>query len=95
VLPGGGYTAAGKSVGKSALSALMQDAADNPSNWRAVGSFTEEALNKKARGGVSVQTVLENQAGDRLVRHTVVDKSGNVIDDHFRPMFKPRDVDRP
>jgi uncharacterized protein with HEPN domain len=32
---------------------------------------------------------------DRLVRHSVVDKSGKVIDDHFRPMYKPRVDDVP
>lgn len=87
---GGGY---GK-LGREAASRLIRDVSDNPSNWKVVGTFTEAATNKKAKGGVSIQTIVENEAGDRLVRHTVVDKSGKVIDDHYRPMFKPRDVDR-
>jgi RHS repeat-associated protein len=87
---GGGY---GK-LGREAASRLIRDVSDNPSSWKVVGTFTEVATNKKAKGGVSIQTIVENEAGDRLVRHTVVDKSGKVIDDHYRPMFKPRDVDR-
>ena len=88
---GGGY---GR-IGRETASRLMRDIADNPDNWRVVGTFTEAATSKKARGGLSMQTIVENQAGDRMVRHTVVDKSGKVIDDHYRPIFKPRDVDRP
>ncbi len=88
---GGGY---GK-IGRETASRLMRDIADNPDNWRVVGTFTEAATNKKARGGLSMQTIVENQAGDRMVRHTVVDKSGKVIDDHYRPIFKSRDVDQP
>ncbi len=87
---GGGYGKAAREV----ASRLIRDVADNPGNWRTVGSFTEAATNKKARGGVSIQTILENEAGDRVVRHTVRDKAGNVIDDHYRPIYKPRDVDR-
>ena len=88
---GGGYGKAGREV----ASRLIGDVTDNPGNWKTVGSFTEAAVNKKAKGGISIQTVMENEAGDRVVRHTVRDKSGKVIDDHYRPIFKPRDVDRP
>lgn len=70
-------------------SALIRDALDNPSNWKTVGSFAEAATNRRARGGVSIQTIVENADGDRLVRHTVVDRAGKVIDDHLRPIFKP------
>jgi hypothetical protein len=86
---GGGYGRAGREV----ASRLIRDASDNPRNWTTVGSFTEAATNKKARGGVSMQTIMENAAGDRVVRHTVRDKAGKVIDDHFRPVYKARDVD--
>jgi RHS repeat-associated protein len=88
---GGGY---GK-AGREAASRLIRDVLDNPNNWKAVGSFTEAAINKKAKGGVSIQTIMENAEGDRVVRHTVRDKAGDVIEDHYRPMYKARDVDRP
>ena len=74
---------------KGALSALMKDAIDNPGAWRTMGAFVESATNRKARGGISIQAIIENASGDRLVRHTVVDKAGNVIDDHFRQFIKP------
>jgi len=78
---------------KTAIRGLIGDAMANPSNWRAVASFTESA--QKAKGGLSIQTVVQNRSGDQLVRHTILDKSGNVVEDHYRPMLKPRDVDRP
>ena len=85
-IPGGAGEGA---AGKNALSALMRDATENPGNWKSVGAFAEQAINRKAKGGVSVQRIIENQAGDRLVQHTVIDRLGNVIDDHFRAIFKP------
>ena len=87
-VPGGGE-------GKAALSRLMKDAAENPGAWRAIAVFTEEAINKAAKGGLSIQTVIQNEAGDQLVRHTILDKAGQVIEDHFRPMLKPRAGDLP
>lgn len=85
-------TAAGE---RTALSALMRDAEENPGNWRAIGAFTEEASSKAAKGGTSIQTILENKNGDRLVRHTVVKNNGEVLDDHYRPMYKPRTAGQP
>lgn len=70
---------------KEALSALIQDATSSSGNWRTVGAFTEEATNKAAKGGVSVQRVIENETGDQLVEHTVLDRAGNAVDGpHFR-----------
>lgn len=86
-VPGGGE-------GKAALSALMKDAAQNPSAWRVVGAFTEAAARKGLEGGTSIQKVIENQVGDRLVEHTLLDRSGNVVEQHYRPMYKARDVDK-
>ena len=71
------------------VASLMRDAADNPGNWKVVGSFVEAATNRRAKGGASIQTILENASGDRLVQHTVVSRTGKVLDDHLRPMFKP------
>jgi RHS repeat-associated protein len=76
-------------VGKTALSTLMKDATKNPKAWRTVGAFVEAAVNRKAKGGVSIQTILENDAGDRLVRHTILDKAGKILDEHFRDFIKP------
>jgi len=75
--------------GKAAVSSLMKDFADNPGNWKTVGALVETAVNKKAKGGVSIQTIFENESGERLVRHTVLTRAGKVIDDHLRPMAKP------
>ena len=71
------------------VASLMRDAADNPGTWKVVGSFVEAATNRRAKGGASIQTILENASGDRLVQHTVVSRTGKVLDDHLRPMFKP------
>jgi hypothetical protein len=67
----------------------MKDATENPSAWHTVGAFIEDAVSKKAKGGISIQTLIENDAGDQLVRHTIVDKAGTVIHEHLRPYAKP------
>ena len=81
-VPGGGE-------GKGAASQLIRSATENPGAWRTVAAFVERAVTRQARGGVSIQRVIENEAGDQLVRHTILDRSGNVVEDHFRPMLKP------
>lgn len=91
---GGGYGRAGREAAKAAAGRLIRDATENPGNWRAVGAFTEEATGRKARGGVSTQVIMQNEQGDQLVRHIVRDKDGNVVEDHFRPMYHARDVDQ-
>ena len=81
-IPGGGE-------GKAALSRLIRDATENPGAWRTVAAFVERATSKAARGGVSIQRVVENEAGQQLVEHTVLDKAGKVVQQHFRPELKP------
>jgi len=71
--------------------ALVRDAIDNPSSWRVVGAFTEPATNRMARGGTSIQVVLENSSGQRITQHTVINQRGVPIDGpHYRPMYKAR-----
>ena len=91
----GVYAIPGGGEGKAALSALMKDAAENAGGWRTIGAFTEAATSKGLKGGASIQRIIENEAGDRLVEHTLLDKSGGVVEQHLRPMYKPRDVDKP
>jgi hypothetical protein len=81
-VPGGGE-------GKAALSRLIKDATENPAAWKTVAAFVEKAVTREARGGISIQRVVENEAGDQLVRHTILDRAGTVVDDHFRPQLKP------
>jgi hypothetical protein len=60
---GGGYGRAGR----EAASRLINDVSTNPQDWKVVGSFTEAATNRKAKGGVSIQTVfLRMRPGIRL-----------------------------
>ena len=79
----------GKSGARAAVSALMRDVADYPGNWKTVGALVERAVGKEARGGISIQTILQNQSGDRIVRHTLVNKAGEVTSQHLRPFAKP------
>lgn len=81
-IPGGGE-------GKAALSRLIRDATENPGAWRTVAAFVEKAITREARGGVSIQRVVENEAGQQLVRHTILDQEGRVVEDHFRQVLKP------
>jgi len=79
----------GGSAGRQGVSRLIQDATDNPKNWRTVEMLVEGATNRRARGGLSFQVVLQNAAGDQLVRHTVVSRTGAVVHNHLRPYIKP------
>ncbi|MEJ2557318.1 MAG: RHS repeat-associated core domain-containing protein [Anaerolineae bacterium] len=60
--------------------------------WSLLSVHAEPATRKGARGsGVSIQEVYENiYTGERKVRHIVRDDRGRVVDDHFRPFYKPR-----
>jgi uncharacterized protein RhaS with RHS repeats len=81
-IPGGGE-------GKAALSRLIRDATENPGAWRTIAAFVERAAGRRVRGGTSIQRVIENEAGQQLVEHTLLDRSGNVVEQHLRPMLKP------
>ena len=71
---------------------LIDDYAQTPDNWRRISEHAENATRKGARNaGASVQEIYENmQTGERIIRHTVIDDVGKVVDDHFRPNYKPR-----
>ncbi len=64
----------------------------DPSRWERVSAHTEAATRRGARqGGVSTQTLWRNRdTGETLWQHTVTNNRGRVVDDHFRPNFKPR-----
>ena len=79
----------GGSQGKTAVRTLIKDATANPGAWKSVAVFVEKAVSKKARGGVSIQRVIQNEAGDQLVEHTIVNKAGDIVEQHLRPMLKP------
>ena len=74
--------------GKEATRRLIKSATENPGAWRTVAAFVEKAVTRQARGGVSIQQVVQNEAGDQLVRHTILDAAGEVVEDHYRPMLK-------
>jgi RHS repeat-associated protein len=89
VLDIGSSAIPGGSEGKAGVRALIRDATENPGAWKSVASFVEKAVSKKARGGISIQRVIQNEAGDQLVEHTILNKAGEVVEQHFRPMLKP------
>jgi len=74
---------------------LVDDIRGNPQRWEAISAHTEKATRKGARRhGVSTQTIYRNKdTGEMIVRHTVTDDAGRLIDDHFRPIYKPREGD--
>ena len=89
ILDIGSSAVPGGRQGKTAVRELIRHATDNPGAWRSVAAFVERAVSKKARGGVSIQRVIQNEAGDQLVEHTILNKAGDVVERHFRPMLKP------
>ncbi len=74
------------------FAALLQDIQANPHRWEAISAHTEKATRKGARRhGVSIQTVYRRMdTGETVVRHQVIDDSGRVVEDHFRPHYTPR-----
>ncbi len=88
-----------KSVGAAqnprTFSDKVADFHKEPSRWEAISAHSEKASRKGARQhGASTQTIYRNKdTGEEIVRHTVTDDRGRVIDDHFRPDYKPRPGD--
>ena len=40
---------------------------------------------------MSEQIIYRNtQTGESMVRHRITDASGRILEDHFRPNYKPR-----
>jgi len=69
----------------------LADYNQNPGAWRPQSIHAEPATSIRARGGVSEQIIYRNsRTGETLVRHRVTDARGRVLDDHFRPNYKPR-----
>ena len=84
---------AGINVGNRArtFGSIVEDFSANPNKWRSVSAHTEKATGRATRGGVSIQEIFENvETGERVVRHTVLNRTGRVIDEHLRPFYKPR-----
>jgi hypothetical protein len=78
-------------VGRS-FQEKFEDQLANPESWEVISVHTEKAGRKGARRhGLSTQTVYRHRVtGEFLVRHTVIDDHGRIVDDHFRPHYRPR-----
>jgi RHS repeat-associated protein len=69
----------------------LKDIVANPEDWVTGSSHSEPGRSVRGRGGVSEQIKYRNrQTGETIVRHRVIDRRGRVIDDHYRPDYKPR-----
>lgn len=55
-------------------------------------AHAEKATRKGARQhGTSTQEIYRNtETGEKMVKHTVTDDAGHVVDEHWRPDYKPR-----
>jgi RHS repeat-associated protein len=70
----------------------IKDYQQDPSRWEIISMHTEPATRRGARqSGVSIQIQYRNRdTGEIIWRHQVIDDRGRVVDDHFRPYYKPR-----
>lgn len=74
-----------------ALADRLADYQQNPGRWRPESIHAEPGMSRRDRGGSSEQIIYRNtDTGETLVRHRVTNCQGKVIDDHFRPDYKPR-----
>lgn len=88
-MPGRGQTGAWNFRDK------LDDFESHPEDWQEVSTHVEKSTRKGARRqGVSTQRIYKHKAsGDTIVRHTVTNDSGRVVDDHYRPDYQPREGD--
>ncbi|MBL4886457.1 MAG: hypothetical protein JKY95_18255 [Planctomycetaceae bacterium] len=69
------------------LSDRISDFRANPQNWERVSSGVVESTSRRAKGGVSIESVYRNkQTGETLHVHDVFDSAGKQIDKH--PSFR-------
>jgi hypothetical protein len=70
----------------------IKDYQQDPSKWEIISMHTKPATRRGARqSGVSIQIQYRNRdTGETIWRHQVIDDRGRVVDDHFRPYYKPR-----
>ncbi len=62
-----------------------------PGNWSLESIHAEGAVSRRAAGGVSEQMIYRNtQTGETMVRHRLTGPNGRVLEDHFRPTYRPR-----
>ena len=69
----------------------VREIESEPDKWEAVSAHSEKSTRTGGRKhGSSTQTIYKNKdTGETIVRHTVKDDAGHVIDDHFRPDYRP------
>ncbi|MDQ6938690.1 MAG: RHS repeat-associated core domain-containing protein, partial [Verrucomicrobiota bacterium] len=77
----------GDAAGRS-FRTILRDIKENAGNWVRQSAHTEARQGGK---GTSIQEIYQNKkTGEQVVKHTVVTEKGRVVDEHFRPMYKPR-----
>ncbi len=69
---------------------LVKDYEADPSAWEVVETLNTPSLNKRNRGGLSVQERLRHRrTGEEVIRHTLLKPSGAVFaPPHLRPVWK-------
>jgi RHS repeat-associated protein len=70
----------------------LKDITESPDNWENISAHVEKSTRTGGRkGGVSTQEIFRNkQTGEEIIRHTVTNDKGKLVEQHFRPDFKPR-----
>ncbi|GEM_PF-3987154 len=87
---GGGTKGTGNNGNKTPKTTDGKDF--NPEQWKA-GPPNSEPAKGKHKGGTSTETEYTNkETGEKQWRHTIKDKNGNVVHDHFRPFPKHRNL---
>ena len=69
----------------------LTDYQQNPGRWKPESVHAEPGASVRSRGGASEQIIYRNtETGETIVRHRVTNSQGKVLEDHFRPGYKPR-----
>jgi hypothetical protein len=72
------------------LGELIKDYEAEPANWELVRTQSVPSINRRNRGGVSIQELLRHKTtGEEMVRHVIVKQDGTLFAaSHFRPNWK-------
>jgi RHS repeat-associated protein len=74
---------------REAFKNKLKDIENNPENWEETGKTSEPATGLRNRGGESIEEEFTNKnTGEKLWRHTLKNRNGKVIDQHYRPYPK-------
>ena len=84
-----GIKTATKKVAKRSFSQLIKDITKHPKKWKMTKEVITQSTRRGNRGGLSIERVYKSKkTGEYIYEHILKDKSGRILEQHFRPYGK-------